>query len=74
MSIVRQRDMGRITIFNTISAVIVGAIGAGVGAAFGGEGVRWGVLVGGVSGFVFPFYPIVLVSRIVERLWRRRDN
>ena len=62
--------MGRITIFNTISAVVVGALGAVIGLAFGREGVRWGALVGGVSGFVFPFYPIALVARVVGHFKR----
>lgn len=66
--------MGRITIFNTISAVISGAIGAGIGSLFGKEGSQWGMLVGGVSGFVFPFWPVVLVTRIVELFKHRRSN
>ncbi len=66
--------MGRITIFNTISAVLVGAVGAAIGAAFGREAVRWGMLVGGISGFVFPFYPIVLAVWIVERVKRHRGH
>ena len=66
--------MGRITIFNTISAVIVGGIGAAIGAPFGREAVRWGVLVGGISGFIFPFYPIVFGIWIVERVGRRNKS
>ncbi len=71
---VQNIDMGRITIFNTISAVLIGALGAAIGAAFGREGVRWGIFVGGISGFVFPFYPVVFVVWIVERVKRRREH
>jgi hypothetical protein len=65
--------MGRITIFNTISAVIVGAVGAALGACFGRDGLRWGLLIGGISGFVFPFYPIVLIAGIIGRTRRGRS-
>jgi hypothetical protein len=71
---VRQTDMGRITIFNPISALIVGAMGAAIGVPFGREGIRWGALIGGLSGFIFPFYPVVLVANIVRRFRRGRDK
>lgn len=74
MGTVRRNNMGRITIFNSISAFLVGGIGAAIGAAFGREGSGWGMLVGGISGFVFPFYPFVLVMLIVERAKRARDH
>ena len=66
--------MGRITIFNSISAVLFGGIGAAIGVAFGREPMRWGMLIGGVSGFVFPFYPIRIGMWIVERFTRRGSS
>jgi hypothetical protein len=64
--------MGRITIFNTIGAVILAAIGAAVTAPFGSECVRWGVFGGSVLGFFFPRYPIGFVLWIVDRIGRCR--
>jgi len=64
--------MGRITILNTISLVIFAAVGAAVTAPFGSECVRWGALVGGVLGFVFPRYPLGLVVWIMDRVAGRR--
>ena len=63
-------DMGRITIFNTIGALIFGAIGFAVAAPFGSDYGRWGVLVGGVIGFVFPRYPLGIIVWIGERFRR----
>ena len=55
---VRQHAMGRITIFNTIGAVILGFIGAAIGMLFGREYTRVGALIGCILGFVF--WPFVL--------------
>lgn len=66
--------MKAITIFNPISAILVGAVGAAIGAAFGKEGISWGIFVGGISGFVSPFYPIVLVMWIVKRIKSSRGH
>jgi hypothetical protein len=63
--------MGRITIFNTFSAVFVGGIGAAIGALFGRDLMNWGILIGGISGFIFPFYPIMIGMLIRERFTRR---
>jgi len=63
--------MGRITIFNTISGLLLGAIGAGIGTLFGREAIGCGMAIGYVLGFLFPFYPIVIVTKIVERFTRR---
>ena len=62
--------MGTITIFNTISAVILGAIGFAVATPFGSDSARWGAVIGGVFGFLFPRYPFGLIVWIVERFHR----
>ena len=66
--------MGRITILNSISALFVGGIGAAIGAVFGREAMRWGILIGVVSGFVFPFYPLFLGQWLFERVTGREKR
>jgi len=62
--------MGRITIFNTISAVILGAIGAGVTALFAKEYSHWGMFVGGILGFLFPYYLFGFIAWICDCIGR----
>jgi hypothetical protein len=66
--------MGRITIFNTIGAMIIGAVGFAVTAPFGSDFGRWGGLVGGVIGFIFPRYPMGLVMWTIERFQRSQKK
>ena len=60
--------MGRITSFNSIGAVILGLIGAAIGAPGGREIAMIGALVGGAIGFVFWRFPIGLVFLPLNRL------